>query len=416
MDFTMQEELKPILYKDMKVFVAIPVMDKKPFLNCHQSLMNAMQILIGINVPFQFEYEGGLPYISMARNNLERKFMESDCTDMIFIDADVGFSPGAFHDLIISTEEVIGGAYPKKQDSEEYACRLKKDEQGNAIVNNGVMMAAGLATGFLKIKRSALEKMRASYPEMVYDDGMTGKETFDFFGEFRIGRRKFHDDYGFCHLWEQIGGSMWVLPNITFTHSGSKDFKGNLHEYLVRPRVGSIVKAMKIDGFMTEDELTWLYDTAQQMGSVVEVGSWKGKSTTALLEGCKGPVLAVDNWTGHDTSSNGALEREAHESDVFAEFKANVGHYKNLAVFKGDSKDAAEQITADADMVFIDGDHTYEGCKSDIESWLPKCKKLIAFHDFNNAWPGVMKAVNEKFGIVKTIGSIAYVEVNKCEK
>ena len=400
------------LYTGLKIFIAVPTHDKKIFCNCHQALMNAMQVMLACNVPFSFCYEVGLPYISMARNNLVRKFMASDCTHIVFIDADVGFAPGAFHDLIIAKEDVIGGAYPKKQDSEEYAVRLKKGDDGNVIFSNGVLMAEGLATGFLKISREAISKMQAAYPEMVYNDGISNQQTYNFFGEFTVGDRMFYDDFGFCHLWSQCGGEMWVLPNITFTHAGSRDYRGNLHEYLARPRPDAIVKAMKVDGFMTEDELTWLYETAQTMDSVAEIGSWKGRSTTVLLEGCDGLVTAVDNWTGHDPSCNGYLEATAAVEDVYETFCQNVRGYRNLIIERGDSVDNAAKINdKTVDFVFIDAEHTYEGCKADIEAWLPKARKMIAIHDFNQSWPGVMAAVTEKFGIVKTIGSIAYIKL-----
>ncbi len=414
MDDGIEVKLKE-MYQGLKIFIAVPTHDKKIFCNCHQSLMNALQVLLACNIPFNFCYEVGLPYISMARNNLVRKFMQSDCTHMIFIDSDVGFAPGAFHDLIISKEDVIGGAYPKKQDSEEYAVRLKKSDTDNVVFNEGVLMAEGLATGFMKISRTAITRMQEAYPELLYNDGMTNQPTYNFFGEFLINGRMFYDDFGFCHLWEKIGGEMWVLPNITFTHAGGKDYKGNLHEYLSRPRPEAVLKALKIDGFMTEDELQWLYETAQQMDTVAEVGSWKGRSTMALLAGVKGCVLAVDNWTGHDPASNGSLESMAATEDVFTRFLDNTGGYDNpkLVICRAGSVDAAFIHAEDTfDMVFIDAEHTYEGCKADIEAWLPKCRKMIAIHDYNQSWPGVIQAVNELLGIPKKlVGCIAYFEV-----
>jgi len=408
---TDEQASPPISYTGMKVFVAVPSHDKKLFMNCHQSLMNAMQVLVNCGIPFQFCYEVGLPYISMARNNLVRKFMQSDCTELVFIDADVGFSPGAFHDLVVAAEQVIGGAYPKKQDAEEYAVRLVAAPDGGAVMQNGVLQAEGLATGFLKIKRDAIERLQTTYPELVYSDGMTGQETFNFFGEFKVGDRMFYDDYGFCDLWTRTGGQMWVLPDITFTHSGSRDYQGNLNQFLTRPRPAGVVKALKIDGFMTEQELTWLYETAQQMNSVVEIGSWKGRSTVALLEGCKGSVTAVDNWTGHDPSSNGILERTVAVEDVYQQFLGNTDPWCDRLVIRHLKSTDAADCTDAADMVFIDAEHTYEGCKADIDAWLPKARKMICGHDFSQAWPGVMQAVNERFGVVKTCGTIWYKEI-----
>ena len=52
------------------------------------------------------------------------------------------------------------------------------------------------------------------------------------------------------------------------------------------------------------------------------------------------------------------------------------------------------------DLVFIDGNHTYEGCKGDIEAWLPLLKPsgILAIHDYNKTekeYPGVNDSVNE---------------------
>lgn len=57
------------------------------------------------------------------------------------------------------------------------------------------------------------------------------------------------------------------------------------------------------------------------------------------------------------------------------------------------------------DFIFIDADHTYEGCKRDIEAWTPKVRTggMICGHDYNPKWPGVIRAVNEsgmKFAVM----------------
>ena len=65
------------------------------------------------------------------------------------------------------------------------------------------------------------------------------------------------------------------------------------------------------------------------------------------------------------------------------------------------SVEAAKAITdGSLDFVFIDADHSYEGCKADIEAWLPKVKPrgFIGGHDYDNAeFPmfGVKRAVDE---------------------
>jgi len=49
------------------------------------------------------------------------------------------------------------------------------------------------------------------------------------------------------------------------------------------------------------------------------------------------------------------------------------------------------------DVIFIDGDHTYEGCKADIDNWYPQMAEggVMLFHDCDETSPGVVQAVKE---------------------
>lgn len=55
------------------------------------------------------------------------------------------------------------------------------------------------------------------------------------------------------------------------------------------------------------------------------------------------------------------------------------------------------KLDADVDVIFIDGDHTYEGCKADIDNWYPQMNPqgVMLFHDCDATSPGVVKAVHE---------------------
>jgi len=152
-----------------------------------------------------------------------------------------------------------------------------------------------------------------------------------------------------------------------------------------------------IVGWIRPIELKWLYNTAKGMSSVVEVGSWKGRSTDALLAGCDGTVWAVDHFKGSKTERDD-FHKEATEKDISKIFLENVGHHKNLRLLKMDSLDAAKRFKdKSVDMVFIDGGHEYEEIKADIEAWLPKVKKLICGHDYGG---GIERAANELLGDV----------------
>jgi glycosyltransferase involved in cell wall biosynthesis len=150
-----------------------------------------------------------------------------------------------------------------------------------------------------------------------------------------------------------------------------------------------------IDGWMTFPELTWLYNAAKRVDSIAEVGSWKGRSTHALLSGCRGAVTAIDTWP---------------DSEIHEEFRTNLKSFDRLVPMRMTSEDAAKLFPDRSfDLVFIDGSHDYASIRKDISAWRSKARSMICGHDYAPFWPGVVKAVDEVFGKPDgVVGSIWY--------
>jgi hypothetical protein len=148
-----------------------------------------------------------------------------------------------------------------------------------------------------------------------------------------------------------------------------------------------------INGFMGDEELAWLYEKAKEMRTIVEIGSWLGKSTHALLSGCKGTVYAIDHFKGSESEIDDA-HASAKTEDIKAMFLENVGYFKNLVVIEEDSSLASKRFEDHSiDMIFIDGDHSYKFVKKDFDFWFPKCSRLFCGHDKDQ--DGVPKALEE---------------------
>lgn len=67
----------------------------------------------------------------------------------------------------------------------------------------------------------------------------------------------------------------------------------------------------------------------------------------------------------------------------------------NTLFYKTDS--TKFDFRAEVNVLFIDGDHSYEGCKGDIDNWYPQMAEhgVMLFHDCDRSSPGVVKAVKE---------------------
>lgn len=163
------------------------------------------------------------------------------------------------------------------------------------------------------------------------------------------------------------------------------------------------------------DELQELVSELPSNPVVVNIGAGSGTSGLAFMEVRNDITLYTIDITNHD-SPFGSLysERELFKSE---------GYPKDGQTWQqihGDSKSVGKDWQyGPVDMVFIDGDHSYEGCKGDIEAWSPHIKPggILAIHDYDKdtayarlamigqydlkdlphfrAWEGVDKAVNE---------------------
>lgn len=126
-----------------------------------------------------------------------------------------------------------------------------------------------------------------------------------------------------------------------------------------------------------DGECIWLYKKALEMDSIVEIGSWVGKSTHALLSGCKGTVYAVDHFQGSKDPSDPVHRRSGKE-----EFLKNCGHFPNLKLLEMPSGEAVKLFKdKSVDMIWIDGGHLTEEVVEDVTLWKPKARKLICGHD-----------------------------------
>ena len=158
--------------------------------------------------------------------------------------------------------------------------------------------------------------------------------------------------------------------------------------------------AQGIDGWLTGAEMCALFDLAKgvpQGYSIVEIGSYKGRSTVCLGwgskigNGCK--VYAVDT---HQGSPEHAHSRTETVGGTLPFFQANVeraGLQKIIVPLIVASEDAQDLVREPVGLLFVDGNHSEAG--TDYAAWEPKVIPggLVAFHDYTG-WESVRESVD----------------------
>lgn len=216
-------------------------------------------------IPMKYYFLFNESLIQRARNYIVDEFMRSNCSHLLFIDADIGFNPKdalALLALQINEPEkydIITGPYPKKTIAWEKVARAASqgfaDENPFALEQftsdyvfnpvkgmtqfklNEPVEVSEAGTGFMLISRQALEKYRDAYPELSYKPDHVRTDQFDGSREITAffdciidptSKRYLSEDYFFCRKAREIGLRVWMCPWMQINHVGSYIFRGNM--------------------------------------------------------------------------------------------------------------------------------------------------------------------------------------------
>jgi hypothetical protein len=244
----------PLTARDIHIVVATPCFGGLLTQRYMQSVYSLMAAGFAENVKVSVELLGNDSLITRARNTLVQTMMDTPgATHLMFIDADIGFAPDSVGRMIKFDREIVAGMYPLK--IIHYDAPVMQRVAGGEPLETaqlryvGALQAAdqrqteaGFATadyagtGFMLIKREALERMQKAYPETRYTashdratliksnnlfalfDCMIDPETGEYLSE----------DYTFCKRWRAIGGQVWLDTQSQLMHIGPREFHGDM--------------------------------------------------------------------------------------------------------------------------------------------------------------------------------------------
>jgi hypothetical protein len=185
--------------------------------------------------------------IHKTRNLLVHSFLKSDCTHLLFIDADIGFKPDQIIKMMQSDSDIVCGIYPKKKinwnyvydavsagvpASELYSHALEylyiseEETEDSDLID---IKRAG--TGMMMISRKVFEQLADQVPVFKLESNLdnvfqTNEEISEFFFTSIDTKTKIylHEDFNFCKLWINNGGQIYAASWVELTHSGTHTF------------------------------------------------------------------------------------------------------------------------------------------------------------------------------------------------
>jgi predicted O-methyltransferase YrrM len=157
----------------------------------------------------------------------------------------------------------------------------------------------------------------------------------------------------------------------------------------------NIENALKVQGWMDEHDLRWLAEEASKHSRIVEVGCWRGRSTTCLADNTPGVVYAIDHWRGSEEHQPVDAERLY---EMFREQMASYITAGKVVTFRADSTLAAANFAANCetfDMIFVDASHDYESFCADVRAWRPLVRPGGLFCGHDAGHPPIVRALAE---------------------
>ncbi|RAI56011.1 hypothetical protein [Roseicella frigidaeris] len=217
------------------------------------SVIRLMRYAAEREIGLSLEMLGHDSLITRSRNTLLGRFLDTrEATHLLFVDADIAFEPEQLGRMLAAEKDVVAGLYPIKAIRwDGAACaRVAAGEAldtapllyvgtpaaGAAAERDGDFVTAEYAgTGFMLIRRAAIERMIAAYPETRYRaihafaPGAASRPELHALFDCVIDRETgvyLSEDFTFCRRWRAIGGKIWLDTAGRLTHVGAHDYAG----------------------------------------------------------------------------------------------------------------------------------------------------------------------------------------------
>jgi len=234
-----------------KVYVAMPCYDSMRVETC-VSLIDTFSALGGSGIECKFK-SVKTSLVTHGRNLLTAGFMDSGFDYMLFVDADVEFSPEAVMRMLVPEKDIICTPYRNKEDPwiDRYSVKFKDKDHIEILEWDIIEIEEGPA-GLMLISRKVYERLMDKYPELKIKFNEATREKMNkeigavedaidrYMYNFWDTSFKKHqwkgEDLAFCDLARAAGFKLYANLDSWTTHHGSYGWKGRFGDHLVKKK------------------------------------------------------------------------------------------------------------------------------------------------------------------------------------
>lgn len=215
-----------------KVLLATPVYDN-PDSAYVFAIAKSRQALTDAGIDSAYLLLTGGCHVDSNRNSIVHAFMETDCDDLVFLDADVSWNESDLVNLCQFDKDLIGGIYPYRREDGKAKRGMPYIPMCGAEMKDGLIEVGGLPTGFMKISRKVFETLIPLSP--LFDNKTKTQTGIPMLFERVLKNGTLTGgDISFCFKWMAAGGQLFAATDFVLGHACKTVLKDSLGAFLRR--------------------------------------------------------------------------------------------------------------------------------------------------------------------------------------
>lgn len=232
--------------------IGTPMYGTQCFAHYMFSMMNFTREATARGLELNFQFTTTESLVTRARTGIANTFLRSDCTHLMFVDADIGFEPNGIFRLLSHQLPLVCAGYPAKHiDWAHVADAAQRGvppsqlkSYSSAMIYNrlpdqppdvppGLIEVQNAGTGFMLIERTVFEQLSSRVPRYQNNQfDNSGTWALEFFSTAIKNNILLSEDHYFCDLWRVHGGRIFVDPSIHLQHVGIHVYESSRNHWI----------------------------------------------------------------------------------------------------------------------------------------------------------------------------------------